>query len=25
MLGALALVMRESDRFSGSELMSEAA
>ncbi len=25
MLGALALVMRESDRFSGSELLSEAA
>jgi predicted NBD/HSP70 family sugar kinase len=25
MLGALALVMRESDRFTGSELMSEAA
>jgi predicted NBD/HSP70 family sugar kinase len=25
MLGALALVMRESDRFSGTELMSEAA
>jgi hypothetical protein len=25
MLGALAVVMRESDRFSGSELLSEAA